>query len=138
VVHQQPQLPATGKGKPVTSNVKLAGTYVDTNSQAPFGSQRQPMQQSHIEEDRARKATDPRNPRRLPIDMAGAYAVLTSKDVYMKSFRYPVCAYHTSARFYDKKLAYAFVGNSESQCPMGCTYRYLNPMFGAAQRRPGG
>lgn len=116
------------KGKAVTASVKLAGTYVDTKSQAPFGTQRQPMQQSHIE-DIVRRATDPKNPRRLPLDTAGAYAVLTSKDVYMRSFCYPVCAYHTSARFFGSKLAYAFVGNSESQCPMGCTYRYLNPMF---------
>eukprot|EP00850_Spirogloea_muscicola_P022360 SM000290S10894 [mRNA] locus=s290:36225:39180:+ [translate_table: standard] len=71
-------------------------------------------------------ATNDANQRSLPLDPGGAYMVLTSPDVYVQDSCYVYCGYHTSAPINGMKLAYAWIGNPITQCPIYCTFAQID------------
>lgn len=63
----------------------------------------------------------------FPADSKALYLVLTSKDVYVDSFCSFTCSLHSYFTHRGKKIAFAFVGDSSSQCQLYCSYQYLDP-----------
>ncbi|XWS23915.1 hypothetical protein CRYUN_Cryun28dG0056800 [Craigia yunnanensis] len=56
--------------------------------------------------------------------------VLTSADVAVDGFCMSRCATHGSGRVKKSRFAYAWVGNSVSQCPGYCAWPFHQPMYG--------
>lgn len=114
-----------------TPFVKLKQELTDKYSFSPLGTVLNPLTHDHVRR-LLTKAMNPKRKRHFPVDPNGAYLVLTSPDVYVTDFCKGLCAYHTSATFYGKKLAYSFVGNPVTQCARYCTYQYFDPTFAGA------
>lgn len=55
--------------------------------------------------------------------------VLTAKDVYVDGFCMSRCGTHGSTRG-TTRFAYAWVGNSETQCPGQCAWPFHQPIYG--------
>ncbi|KAI8025439.1 Protein EXORDIUM-like 2 [Camellia lanceoleosa] len=55
--------------------------------------------------------------------------VLTSKDVVVDGFCMSRCGTHGSTRM-KTRFAYAWVGNSETQCPGQCAWPFHQPIYG--------
>eukprot|EP00249_Psilotum_nudum_P028837 c38789_g1_i1 orf=152-1186(+) len=70
----------------------------------------------------------------FPTSPKAIYMVLTSKDVYVDGFCMNTCGFHAyafpSPATEDKMLPYAWVGNSETQCPGQCAWPFATPHFG--------
>ncbi|KAJ8432021.1 hypothetical protein Cgig2_026724 [Carnegiea gigantea] len=56
--------------------------------------------------------------------------VLTASDVAVEGFCSSRCGTHGSSGKADKKSAYIWVGNSESQCPGQCAWPFHQPIYG--------
>ncbi|XWS25297.1 hypothetical protein CRYUN_Cryun27aG0057200 [Craigia yunnanensis] len=56
--------------------------------------------------------------------------VLTSADVTVDGFCMSRCGTHGSGRVKKSRFAYAWVGNSVSQCPGYCAWPFHQPMYG--------
>jgi hypothetical protein len=56
--------------------------------------------------------------------------VLTSDDVAVEGFCMSRCGTHGSARIGKGRVAYAWVGNSVTQCPGQCAWPFHQPMYG--------
>ncbi|XVF36685.1 hypothetical protein REPUB_Repub19eG0078600 [Reevesia pubescens] len=56
--------------------------------------------------------------------------VLTSADVAVDGFCMSRCGTHGSGRVKKSRFAYAWVGNSVSQCPGYCAWPFHQPMYG--------
>ncbi|KAL9446845.1 hypothetical protein AB3S75_014503 [Citrus x aurantiifolia] len=56
--------------------------------------------------------------------------VLTSSDVVVDGFCMSRCGTHGAGRSKESKFAYAWVGNSESQCPGQCAWPFHQPIYG--------
>ncbi|OMP01249.1 Phosphate-induced protein 1 [Corchorus olitorius] len=56
--------------------------------------------------------------------------VLTSADVAVDGFCMSRCGSHGSGRVKKSRFAYAWVGNSVSQCPGYCAWPFHQPMYG--------
>ncbi|XVE55524.1 hypothetical protein DITRI_Ditri03aG0165600 [Diplodiscus trichospermus] len=56
--------------------------------------------------------------------------VLTSVDVAVDGFCMSRCGTHGSVRVKKSRFAYAWVGNSVSQCPGHCAWPFHQPMYG--------
>ncbi|KAJ8762505.1 hypothetical protein K2173_007944 [Erythroxylum novogranatense] len=56
--------------------------------------------------------------------------VLTSADVAVGGFCMSRCGTHASVKVKGGKLAYAWVGNSVSQCPGQCAWPFHQPIYG--------
>ncbi|KAK6277492.1 hypothetical protein POUND7_017815 [Theobroma cacao] len=56
--------------------------------------------------------------------------VLTSADVAVDGFCMSRCGTHGSGRVKKSRLAYAWVGNSVSQCPGYCAWPFHQPVYG--------
>eukprot|EP00475_Leptophrys_vorax_P041734 TRINITY_DN78781_c0_g1_i1.p1 TRINITY_DN78781_c0_g1~~TRINITY_DN78781_c0_g1_i1.p1 ORF type:complete len:416 (+),score=15.13 TRINITY_DN78781_c0_g1_i1:215-1462(+) len=117
--------------KRATPYVKLEQELTDKYSFAPYGTVLNPLTHDHIRQ-LLTKAMNPKRKRHFPVNPNAAYIVLTAPDVYVTDFCKGLCAYHTSATFYNQKLAYAFVGNAATQCARYCTYQYFDPTFSGA------
>lgn len=68
----------------------------------------------------------------LPVDpRGGLYMVLTSPDVVMQDFCRAVCGFHyfTFPSIVGYTLPYAWIGNSEKQCPEYCAYPFAVPSY---------
>ncbi|KAL7157137.1 hypothetical protein ABFS83_02G057500 [Erythranthe nasuta] len=62
---------------------------------------------------------------------AGAInVVLTAKDVAVAGFCMNRCGTHGSSRGGATRFAYAWVGNSETQCPGYCAWPFHQPLYG--------
>lgn len=55
--------------------------------------------------------------------------VLTAKDVFVEGFCMSRCGSHGSTRG-KTRFAYAWVGNSETQCPGQCAWPFHQPIYG--------
>jgi hypothetical protein len=55
--------------------------------------------------------------------------VLTAKDVFVDGFCMSRCGTHGSTRG-KTRVAYAWVGNPETQCPGQCAWPFHQPMYG--------
>eukprot|EP01018_Ginkgo_biloba_P030427 Gb_14107 [translate_table: standard] len=71
----------------------------------------------------------------LPENSSNAvYLVLTSEDVSVEGFCMSSCGFHAnmlpSTSHGNKLLAYAWVGNSGSQCPGQCAWPFHQPIYG--------
>jgi hypothetical protein len=68
--------------------------------------------------------------RALPVNSNAVYLVLTSDDVTVEGFCMS-CGFH--ANIFPRKnflLPYAWVGNSETQCPGQCAWPFHQPIYG--------
>ncbi|KAG9141759.1 hypothetical protein Leryth_018133 [Lithospermum erythrorhizon] len=61
----------------------------------------------------------------------GVYLILTSVDVSMQDYCRAVCGFHyfTFPSMVGYTLPYAWVGNSEKQCPEVCAYPFATPGY---------
>lgn len=109
----------------VTNQVVLKGIYSDNYSRAPLGTAVDPLQNSDI----MKIVVGSLKQSFGTPDNRGVYLVLTSPDVYVNSFCTSACGYHSSFRYNNLVIAYAHVGNAETQCPIQCTYKYMNFMW---------
>ncbi|KAJ7542717.1 hypothetical protein O6H91_09G008600 [Diphasiastrum complanatum] len=70
----------------------------------------------------------------FPTDPNAVYLVLTDKHVYVEGFCQDFCGQHfytyPSVKTQGKALPYAWVGNSETQCPGFCAWPYAKPLYG--------
>ena len=112
-----------GLDQNVTNQVLLKGVHADNYSRAPLGSSAlNPLQNLDI---RRIVSQSLRQSFETP-DNRGVYLVLTSPDVHVNSFCTSACGYHSSFRYNNMPIAYAHVGNAETQCPTQCTYKHVN------------
>lgn len=116
------------KRVPITPSVRFGGILNDKGSMYPAGTKKVPLTHRQLQAI-VNRAVDPSRRNHLPIDENGAYAVLTDKDTHTSDFCNGLCAFHTSSTFFGKKLAWTFIGNPQTQCPLYCTYRYFDPMY---------
>lgn len=56
--------------------------------------------------------------------------VLTAADVAVEDFCMSACGIHGYARYKKVRYAYAWVGNSETQCPGQCAWPFHQPLYG--------
>ncbi|GLJ53511.1 hypothetical protein SUGI_1141790 [Cryptomeria japonica] len=66
----------------------------------------------------------------LPVDDNAVYLLLTSQDVIVERFCMGSCGSHASIVVGKTALPYAWVGNSESQCPGQCAWPFHQPLYG--------
>ncbi|VFQ96352.1 unnamed protein product [Cuscuta campestris] len=63
------------------------------------------------------------------VRVGSVNVVLTGKDVYVNGFCMSRCGTHGSTAGKDR-VAYAWVGNSETQCPGQCAWPFHQPIYG--------
>uniref|UniRef100_A0A0D6QX74 Protein EXORDIUM-like 2 n=1 Tax=Araucaria cunninghamii TaxID=56994 RepID=A0A0D6QX74_ARACU len=66
----------------------------------------------------------------LPVNPGAVYLVLTSSDVGVERFCMSSCGFHGKLSKGKRLLPYAWVGNSESQCPGQCAWPFHQPLYG--------
>ncbi|GLJ53512.1 hypothetical protein SUGI_1141820 [Cryptomeria japonica] len=68
--------------------------------------------------------------RALPASPNAVYLVLTSADVTVERFCMSSCGFHASNVKGKPAFPYAWVGNSETQCPGQCAWPFHQPLYG--------
>ncbi|XP_019173264.1 PREDICTED: protein EXORDIUM-like 2 isoform X2 [Ipomoea nil] len=63
-------------------------------------------------------------------DAASVSVVMTDKDVSVDGFCRSRCGTHASTAAGENRVAYAWVGNSETQCPGKCAWPFHQPIYG--------
>eukprot|EP00252_Welwitschia_mirabilis_P007571 TRINITY_DN1907_c0_g1_i1.p1 TRINITY_DN1907_c0_g1~~TRINITY_DN1907_c0_g1_i1.p1 ORF type:complete len:310 (+),score=-29.11 TRINITY_DN1907_c0_g1_i1:172-1101(+) len=66
----------------------------------------------------------------LPAHSNSVYLVLTAPDVGVERFCMSACGFHDKILTRRGSLPFAWVGNSETQCPGTCAWPFHQPMYG--------